>query len=132
MTGARQVEIIHTAQINGKPVRFVRSPLHGIDVPWVIVSDVLWMLGVDDLGVPQLSGSMHGVAPVKAVLAGGGIVQIAPPWTLVLMCEMIAPSLRPHKGALEAFKAAYPDLSPATRATALLQAPSAFPPGDDE
>ena len=126
-----QRDTIFSADFGSSSVRFVRSPLHGIDVPWVVVADMLAaaQIKVDD--ALRLIGTMRSASPMRSIKLGASIEQIAPPWTLVLLCEELNVfGSQPRRAVVAAFAAAYPDLPPETRALALLQCPSATPDGD--
>ena len=123
-----KVQDVISIIFNGQDMRFVRSPLAGIDTPWVVASDVVRALGCSDDDVAGLLRGLRQASPMRSAAVSGVIMQIVPAWVLMLAAEMVP---LPHSGAskavIEAFRRFYPDLPPATRAMALFSAPSACP-----
>jgi hypothetical protein len=129
----RMTEVIFSADLGGVGVRFVRSPLPGIDAPWVVAGDMMRAVRLDEDKIARFIGSMRGASPVCSMALLGRIEQIAPPWTLVLLCEQLGMfGAEPRKAVIGALAAAYPDLSPIMRLEVLLECPSATPPIDGE
>lgn len=110
-------------------IRFVRSPIQYLDVPWVFVADMLLAVGAGPAELEGLLRSARQATSIRSRIIGDEIVQIAPPWTLFYLADAIG-----IRGAsmliMAAFSAACPELTPEERGLALIGAPSAIP-GDE-
>lgn len=123
-------QIVHAAEVGNASVRFVRSPLGGMDVPWVVACDVVTALGVGQDGLDEVLRSMRHVAPVRMANVDGSLLPIVPPWVLILGAGEALGS-RVKVSAIRAMKEAHhracPSMTAAMRALSLLSSPSAMP-----
>lgn len=72
--------VLHTGTINGKPVRFVRSPRTGPDFPWHVADDLFHALTFPRPVRREFQRRLKAdhAADVKTVALADGIVTIAP------------------------------------------------------
>jgi hypothetical protein len=76
------IEPLHVATVNGRPLRFFRSPLSdGLpDLPWHAVDDLHCCLGLDRHTRRVFLAKLRSAwgEPLETVATAGGIVTIAP------------------------------------------------------
>lgn len=72
--------LLHTATINGHPVRFFASPLGGPDMPWVALADLVGTVGLPDWWREQAVSGWPEAHPDKfrLVAVDGAEVLIVP------------------------------------------------------
>lgn len=72
--------ILHTADVNGKPVRFFRSPQQGPDFPWHVADDLFLALGFPRSVRKEFQRKLKAdhAGQVRTVATSDGIVTIAP------------------------------------------------------
>lgn len=71
---------LHTADVNGKPVRFFRSPQQGPDFPWHVADDLFLALGFPRPVRKEFQRRLKAdhADDVRTVATSDGIVTIAP------------------------------------------------------
>lgn len=71
---------LHTADVNGKPVRFFRSPQQGPDFPWHVADDLFLALGFPRPVRKEFQRKLKAdhADQVRTVATSDGIVTIAP------------------------------------------------------
>lgn len=72
--------ILHSGVVNGKPLRFVPSPLTGPDFPWHVADDLFAALAFPRAVRREFSRKLKAehAKDVKTVATAAGIVTIAP------------------------------------------------------
>lgn len=117
-------EVVYRHKMGKGMVRFVRSPLARIDIPWVVVSDMLRHAGAHEESLRRLIAGCRQSTAVQTVQLEGGIETIAPIWTLFHLRDALGMPGSPGKIIIAAVRAAYPNISANDRMTLVFAAPS--------
>ena len=117
-------DIIYQHSMGSGEVRFVKSPHSQIDIPWVVVGDMLRHAGAHEKSLRGLIAGMRDAAQVQTVSLNGAIETIAPIWTLFHLRGALGLSGSPGKIIVAAVQAAYPDMNVDDRVALVFAAPS--------
>lgn len=99
---------IHIATVNGKPLRFFRSPVKDPDMPWFAIKDMLECFGLAHVGgiiMSSLKNSEWG-GDVRPAATTDGLVEIAPHYMAQGFLGAMEKVGEVQKGALDAYSEA--------------------------